>query len=89
MNNLEKPVKIRIEIGRPKRKSGVYVRHLYWGLYKASRRMDNGITVRLKVFQRFQIEEGPGIFDGLKFSIIPCDEYKDNYRNVRGDLSTL
>jgi hypothetical protein len=73
MNNSEKPVKIRIETGKPKRKSGVYVRVLHWGIHGATRQREKGMVVDLKVFQRFQIEEGPDMFDGLEFKLIPCE----------------
>lgn len=73
MNNSQKLVKIRLNIGKPKRKSGVYVRILHWGAYGASRRKERGVMMDLKVFQQFQIEEGPNLFDGLKFKLIPCE----------------
>ena len=70
MNNSQRHVKIRIETGRPKRKSGVYVKVLHWGIHGATRQREKGVVVDLKVFQRFQIEEGPNIFDGLEFKLI-------------------
>lgn len=73
MNNSRKPVRIRIETGKPKRKSGVYVRILHWGTHGASRRKEGGVVMDLRVFQQFQKEEGPGMFDGLKFKLIPCE----------------
>lgn len=69
---MSKPVRIKIEIGKPKRRSVVYVRDLHWGIHGATRRKDEGTVVDLKIFQRFQLEEGPNIFNGLSFSIIPC-----------------
>ena len=71
MNNSQRRVKIRIETGRPKRKSGVYVRVLHWGIHGATRQREKGMVVDLKVFQRFQIEEGPDMFYGLKFNLVP------------------
>ena len=73
MNNSQRRVKIRIETGRPKRKSGVYVRVLHWGIHGATRQREKGVVVDLKVFQRFQIEEGPDMFDGLDFKLIPYE----------------
>ncbi len=73
MNNSQRRVKIRIETGRPKRKSGVYVRVLHWGIHGATRQRKKGMIVDLKVFQRFQVEEGPDIFDGLEFKLISCE----------------
>ena len=73
MNNSQRRVKIRIEIGRPKRKSGVYVKVLHWGIHGATIQREKGMVVDLKVFQRFQIEEGPDMFDGLDFRLIPCE----------------
>jgi hypothetical protein len=73
MSNYQKPVRIRIETGRPKRKSGVYVRVLHWGIHGAGRRRNSGVVVNLKAFQQFQLEEGPDMFDGLKFKLIPCE----------------
>ena len=74
MNNYQRRVKIRIETGRPKRKSGVYVRVLHWGIYGATRQREKGMIVDLKVFQRFQIEEGPDIFEGREFRLIPYEQ---------------
>ena len=71
MNNSQRHVKIRIETGRPKRKSGVYVRVLYWGINGATRQREKGMVVDLKVFQLFQIEEGNLIFGGREFKLIP------------------
>ena len=73
MNNSVKRVKIRIKTGKPKRKSGVYVKVLSWGIYGATRQREKGIVVDLKIFQQFQIEEGPDMFDGLEFKLIPCE----------------
>ena len=73
MNNSQRRVKIRIETGRPKRKSGVYVKVLHWGIHGATRLREKGMVIDLKVFQRFQIEEGPDMFDGLEFKLIPCE----------------
>lgn len=73
MNNSQRRVKIRIETGRPKRKSGVYVRVLHWGIHGATRRREKGLVVDLKAFHQFQIEEGPDMFDGLEFKLIPCE----------------
>ena len=73
MINSQRRVKIRIETGRPKRKSGVYVRVLHWGIHGATRQREKGMIVDLKEFQRFQIEEGPDIFYGLKFKLIPYE----------------
>ena len=67
MNNSQRRVKIRIEIERPKRKSGVYVRVLHWGIHGATRQREKGMVVDLKVFHQYQLEEGPDIFDGLNF----------------------
>ena len=72
MSNLQRSVKIRIETGKPKRKSGVYPKILHWGIHGATRQREKGMVVDLKVFQRFQIEEGPDMFDGLKFKLISC-----------------
>jgi hypothetical protein len=74
MNNSRKLVRIRIETGRPKRKSGVYVTILRWGAHGGSRQKEGGVVMDLRVFQQFQIEEGPNIFDGLKFKLIPCED---------------
>ena len=76
MNNSQKHVRIRIETGRPKRKSGVYVLYLPWGYRKATRRRDGGMLIDLKTFQQFQLEEGPGMFDGLNFKLIPYEKDK-------------
>jgi len=73
MNNSQGCVKIRIETGRPKRKSGVYVRILHCGIHGATRQREKGMIVNLIVFQQFQLEEGPDMFDGLKFKLIPCE----------------
>ena len=73
MNNYQRHVKIRIETGRPKRKSGVYVKVLHWGIHGATRQREKGMVVDLKVFQRFQIEEGPDMFDGREFKLIPYE----------------
>jgi hypothetical protein len=32
------------------------------------------MLINLKTFQQFQLEEGPGIFDGLNFKLIPTNE---------------
>ena len=64
-------VKIRIVVGRPKRRSGVYPRRMVWGIKRASRRLEDGEVIDLRVFQRFQREEGPGIYDWCEFSLIP------------------
>lgn len=51
MSNYQKLVRIRIETGRPKRKSGVYVKVLHWGSHGATRQREKGMVVDLKVFQ--------------------------------------
>ena len=71
MINSEKPVRVRIVIGRPKRRSGVYPKRIVWGVRSASRRQEEGEFVSLRFFQRYQIEEGPGLFEGLEFKLIP------------------
>lgn len=73
MINLEKPVKIRIVIGRPKRRSGVYPKRITWGVRSASRRQVEGEIVSLGFFQRYQREEGPLIFEGREFKLIPYE----------------
>ena len=69
MNSSQRRVKIRIETGKPKRRSGVYVKVLHWGIHGATHWKDKGMVVDIKVFQRFQIEEGPDMFDGLEFKL--------------------
>ena len=73
MNNLEKPVRVRIVIGRPKRRSGVYPIRLVWGVRSASRRQEEGEVISLRFFQRYQREEGPLIFNGREFRLIPYE----------------
>ncbi len=68
-----KCVKIRLEIGKPKRRSGAYIKHLLWDPRNVTRRRDEGEVINFKNFHEFQIEEGPDIFDGLKFKLIPCE----------------
>ena len=77
MINSEKPVRVRIVIGRPKRKSGVYPKRIAWGVRLASRRQEEGEIVSPGFFQRYQREEGPLIFDGRKFRLIPYDIVTD------------
>ena len=72
MNNSQKLVKVRLKIGKPKRRSGAYVMRLFWGSHKVTRIRDEGELISLKTFQKFQLEEGPDIFDGLEFKLIPC-----------------
>ena len=72
MNNSQELVRIRLLIGRPKRKSGAYVRKLFWGQHSSTRRQEEGDVVNLGVFHRYQLEEGPDIFDGLDYRLIPC-----------------
>ena len=67
------PVKVRIVIGRPKRRSGVYPKRLALGVRSASRRREEGEIVSLRFFQRYQREEGPLIFDGREFRLIPYE----------------
>jgi hypothetical protein len=62
MINLGKPVRVRIVIGRPKRRSGVYPKRLAWGVRSASRRQEEGEFVSLRTFQRYQREEGTIIY---------------------------
>ena len=71
MNNSQRRVKIRIETGKPKRKSGVWVKNLSWGVHSASPYKDGGRIFDLYVVQRMQLEEGPTLFDGLEFKLIP------------------
>lgn len=73
MINSEKPVKVRIVIGRPKRRSGVYSKRITWGVRSASRRQEEGEIVSLGSFQRYQREEGPLIFNGREFKLIPYE----------------
>ena len=73
MINSEKPVRVRIVIGRPKRKSGVYPKRIALGVRSASRRREEGEFVSLRFFQRYQREEGPLIFDGREFRLIPYE----------------
>lgn len=68
-----KLVKIRIETGKPKRKSGVYVNKLNWGYRPITHRRNEGILVDLRVFHKYQLEEGPDIFDGHNFRLIPYE----------------
>lgn len=73
MINSEKPVKVRIVIGRPKRKSGVYPKRIECGVRSASRRWEEGEIVSLRFFQRYQREEGSLIFGGREFRLIPYE----------------
>ena len=73
MINSQKPVKIRIVIGRPKRRSGVYPKRIVWGVRSASRRQEEGEIISLGAFQRYQREEGPLIFEGREFKLIPYE----------------
>ena len=73
MINSEKPVRVRVVIGRPKRRSGVYPRRTAWGVRLASRRLEEGEIVSLRLFQRYQREEGPLIFKGREFRLIPYE----------------
>ena len=66
----KKLVKVRVQIGRPKRKSGVYLTHFRWGVRYASHQMSQGAPIILAEFQRYQLEEGPTIFNGLNFKLI-------------------
>jgi hypothetical protein len=63
---------VRIETGRPKRKSGVYPKRLFWGFNPSSHWREDGDVVTIKSFHRFQLDEGPGIFGGRNFKLIPC-----------------
>ena len=74
MINLEKPVRIRIIIGRPKRKSGVYPKRIALGVRSASRRQEEGEIVSLRTFQRYQREKEPLIFEGREFKLIPYEQ---------------
>jgi len=73
MINLEKLVRVRVVIGRPKRKSGVYLKRITWGERSASRRQEEGEIVSLGFFQRYQREEGSLIFEGREFKLIPYE----------------
>jgi len=73
MINLEKSVRVRIVIGRPKRRSGVYPKRLTWRVRSASRRQEEGEIVGLRFFQRYQREVGPIIFGGREFRLIPYE----------------
>lgn len=71
INKPKKLFRIKIITGKPKRRSGVYVAVLHWGIHGASIRKDEGCIVDLKEFQQFQLEEGPDIYDGLEYKLIP------------------
>jgi len=73
MINSEKLVRVRVVIGRPKRKSGVYLKRITWGERSASRRQEEGEIVSLGFFQRYQREEGSLIFEGREFKLIPYE----------------
>ena len=74
MINLEKPVRVRIVIGRPKRKSGVYPKRIMLGVKSASRRQKEGEIVSLRFFQQRYQGEGPLIFEGREFKLIPYEQ---------------
>lgn len=77
MTRSQKLVRIRIETGKPKRKSGVYAKVLHWGYHGATRRRDEGMVIDIRDFQQFQLEEGLDIlFDGLNFKLIPYEKDK-------------
>ena len=73
MNNSQRRVRVRVVIGRPKRKSGVYPKRIVWGVRSASRRQEEGEIISLRFFQRYQREEGPLIFNGREFRLIPYE----------------
>ena len=73
MINSQKLVRIRIEIGKPKRKSGVYVKVLHWGIHGAFRQMEKGSVFYLTSFHHFQKEEGFELFEGRNFRLIPYE----------------
>lgn len=69
---------IRIETGRPKRKSGLYVGHVLFGR-KTRFRHEAGIY-DIDDFNDIYRNEGPFIFGGLNFKLIPFN--KDEESNV-------
>lgn len=74
MNNSQKLVRIRLKVGKPKRKSGAYVMRLFWGSHKVTRIRNEGEVISLKTFHKYQLEEGSNIFDGLDFKLIPYEQ---------------
>ena len=69
---MKKLVRVRVELGKPKRRSGAYVVRLFQVQgYGLTRMRNEGEVMDLRTFQRFQLEEGPDMFDGRNFKLIP------------------